>query len=102
MKKLILLFTIITSFNVQAKQPADCDALAELAVTVMGARQRGYTMRQMFEVSDNNVLLNYMISQAFETSSLVQGVTQKQAEIVKFENLIFLTCHQLNELNKGE
>ena len=102
MKKLILLFTIITSLNVQAQQPANCDRIAELHTVIMKTRQAGATMRQMFEVNNNNSLLNYITRRAFETSNLMQGAAQKQAEVVKFENLMFLTCQQLNELNKGK
>ena len=102
MKKLILLFTIAMSFSAQAQQPANCDNIAKVAHVIMETRQAGASMSQIFEVNNGNTVLNYMTTRAFETSRLMRSVEQKRAAVDKFENLMFLTCHKLNELNKGK
>ena len=95
MKKTILAVTILMAFNVKAGTTIEtCNLLEDMAGAIMGARQRGNSMRSMIKKADNHKEAQQYVIEAFEVP-IYDSKEYKKKATDRFKNKAFKECFKL-------
>ena len=97
MKTLIATLALLMALSVPAQaEPASCQQIAELAKSIMTARQKGVSMSKVMEIAGDNKLFKEMMVDAYETGRYIVESNQRR-ETADFRDKWYLACYKAQE-----
>ena len=94
MKTLIATLALMMALSVPAQaEPASCEQIADLAKSIMTARQKGVSMSKVMELADGSALFESMIVNAYEVHRFKAPVWQ-EAEVAEFRDKWYMACYK--------
>lgn len=94
MKKLMILAVMMmVALNASAKETDTCKNIAEVAETIMDARQSGVSVVDMMEIAGDNDLMKKMVIYAYKQPKY-NGAEFRRKEIASFKNEFYIACYE--------